>query len=246
MHFHLPKPLHGWREFIGEVGIIVVGVLIALGAEQLVESWHWRHQLHGAEDAMRLELVTDNGPQAVARASIEPCLAQQLEAIQTAIESGADRARVHQLTISYAPPRRTWDDQAWRSAGASQAAGHMPASVMLGWSAPYNLVPSLAESNLAEQSALSMLRAGERTPGPASAAEKDRWLVALQNLRHENDSMAFGSYALLASMKRAGAPVSERTIQDVVREMRSRYGPCSILPKIEDFDTQHQLNPTGR
>ena len=33
MHFHLPKPLHGWREFAGEVGIIVLGVLIALGAE---------------------------------------------------------------------------------------------------------------------------------------------------------------------------------------------------------------------
>lgn len=31
MHFHLPKPLHGWREFVGEVGIIVLGGLIALG-----------------------------------------------------------------------------------------------------------------------------------------------------------------------------------------------------------------------
>ena len=40
MHFHLPKPLHGWRELIGEVGIIVVGVLIALSAEQLVEGWN--------------------------------------------------------------------------------------------------------------------------------------------------------------------------------------------------------------
>lgn len=36
MHFHLPKPLHGWRQFVGEVGIIVLGILIALGAEQLV------------------------------------------------------------------------------------------------------------------------------------------------------------------------------------------------------------------
>jgi hypothetical protein len=25
MHFHLPKPLHGWRVFAGEVGIIVLG-----------------------------------------------------------------------------------------------------------------------------------------------------------------------------------------------------------------------------
>ena len=32
MHIHLPKPLHGWRAFVGEVGIIVLGVLIALGA----------------------------------------------------------------------------------------------------------------------------------------------------------------------------------------------------------------------
>ena len=34
MHFHLPKPLHGWRVFVGEVGIIVIGVLIALGTQQ--------------------------------------------------------------------------------------------------------------------------------------------------------------------------------------------------------------------
>ena len=31
MHFHLPNPLHGWRELAGEVAIIVVGVLIGLG-----------------------------------------------------------------------------------------------------------------------------------------------------------------------------------------------------------------------
>lgn len=28
MEVHLPKPLHGWREFVGEVGIIVLGVLM--------------------------------------------------------------------------------------------------------------------------------------------------------------------------------------------------------------------------
>ena len=29
MHFHLPKRLHSWREFVGEIGIFVIGVLIA-------------------------------------------------------------------------------------------------------------------------------------------------------------------------------------------------------------------------
>jgi hypothetical protein len=246
MHFHLPKPLHGWREFAGEVGIIVVGVLIALIAEQLVESWHWRDQVREAEEAMRLELQTDNGPQALARASIEPCLAQQIDAIQTEIEAGADRARVRELALAYSPPRRTWDEQAWRSASASQAAGHMPAEAMIRWSGPYNLVPSLAESNANEQGALSRLRAGERTPGAASPAQKDRWLLALQDLRHENDSMAYGSYALLAKMNGAGAPVSARGAQQVLQEMRSRYGLCAIIPAIQGFDDQYQQNPQGR
>lgn len=36
MRFRLPRPLKGWRVFLGEVGVIVLGVLLALGAEQLV------------------------------------------------------------------------------------------------------------------------------------------------------------------------------------------------------------------
>jgi hypothetical protein len=59
MHVHLPKPLHGWREFAGEVGIIVLGVLIALGAEQFVESLHWRHEVQQTRSAIDAELSHD-------------------------------------------------------------------------------------------------------------------------------------------------------------------------------------------
>jgi hypothetical protein len=57
MHVHLPKPLHGWRAFVGEVGIIVVGVLIALGAEQIVETLHWRSELAKFRDALNQEVA---------------------------------------------------------------------------------------------------------------------------------------------------------------------------------------------
>ena len=59
MHFHLPKPLHGWREFAGEVGIIVIGVLIALGAEQIVEWVHSQHQEHERIERLFEEARTD-------------------------------------------------------------------------------------------------------------------------------------------------------------------------------------------
>ena len=62
MDVHLPKPLHGWREFAGEVGIIVLGVLIALGAGQAAEFLHQRAELREAENAMTSELRDDDLP----------------------------------------------------------------------------------------------------------------------------------------------------------------------------------------
>lgn len=47
MKLSIPKPIHGWREFAGEVGIIVLGVLIALGAQQLVE---WGNHLSQVDE----------------------------------------------------------------------------------------------------------------------------------------------------------------------------------------------------
>jgi hypothetical protein len=61
----LPKPLHGWREFAGEVGIIVTGVLIALGAEQVVEEIHFRNAVASERmalhEALRDELAEPAG-----------------------------------------------------------------------------------------------------------------------------------------------------------------------------------------
>jgi hypothetical protein len=61
MHFRVPKPLHGWREFAGEVGIIVIGVLIALGAEQVVETIHWRHEVSLFRNSVDHEMANNLG-----------------------------------------------------------------------------------------------------------------------------------------------------------------------------------------
>ena len=72
MHFHLPKPLHGWREFAGEVGIIVIGVLIALGAEQVVESSHDRLQVEKMRSRLGSEL-SNNLINVYERLAIDRC-----------------------------------------------------------------------------------------------------------------------------------------------------------------------------
>lgn len=59
MEIHKPKPWHGWREFLKEYAIIVVGVLTALGAEQAVEWLHRQNEVAEAREALRAEVAND-------------------------------------------------------------------------------------------------------------------------------------------------------------------------------------------
>jgi hypothetical protein len=59
MDIHKPKPWHGWREFGKELTTIVLGVLIALVAEQAVEWLHHRTEVAEARHALDAEVRYD-------------------------------------------------------------------------------------------------------------------------------------------------------------------------------------------
>jgi hypothetical protein len=88
MHIHLPKPLHGWREFAGEVGIIVLGVMIALGAEQLIQAIHTRSEVAQFRSAVDAELATTLAAYRY-RVDQEPCVKRRLGELHTWLD--ADR-----------------------------------------------------------------------------------------------------------------------------------------------------------
>ena len=67
MEVHKPKLLHNWRDLLKEWGIIVLGVLTALFAEQAVQSFEWHQKVDAAIADMYNELTRGNGPQAYAR-----------------------------------------------------------------------------------------------------------------------------------------------------------------------------------
>jgi hypothetical protein len=53
------RPLHGWREFVHEVIIVVIGVLLALGGAQLVDNLQWRSEVSSFRQAVYHELGRD-------------------------------------------------------------------------------------------------------------------------------------------------------------------------------------------
>jgi hypothetical protein len=56
MRIRLPTPLKGWRVFIGEVGTILLGVLLALAAQEFVQSLHWSREVRQTRQALNAEL----------------------------------------------------------------------------------------------------------------------------------------------------------------------------------------------
>ena len=77
MHIHLPKPLHGWRALINEVSVIVLGILIALTLEQLIESIHEKRIAGEARESVKAE-VRENLFWIDRREQREPCIKRRL------------------------------------------------------------------------------------------------------------------------------------------------------------------------
>jgi hypothetical protein len=124
MHFHLPKPLHGWREFAGEVGIIVIGVLIALGAEQVIETLHWRSEVDGFRSAVRQEVAGNLGTYEY-RMGENGCVKERLDELEQWLNnwrSGRPNALTHAIG---APQSASLETSVWESRDAN-IVSHMP------------------------------------------------------------------------------------------------------------------------
>jgi len=136
MHFHLPKPLHGWRAFIGEVGIIVLGVLIALGAEQAVDDWHWNEKVAVVRKSMLRELANDRArwEEAMTQA---PCASRDIEQLDR-WAAGAPGAAAPRVSLRLDATMFWMHSANWNLATTSQTLDHFPIEEQLAFATLYD------------------------------------------------------------------------------------------------------------
>ena len=94
MRLNLPKPLHGWRAFAGEVGIIVLGVLLALGAQQFVETLNSRENVRQTRKAIDAEVSHDLAALQF-RLNQRDCVTHRLDELDRWSRAIADGKPVH-------------------------------------------------------------------------------------------------------------------------------------------------------
>lgn len=231
MHVHLPKPLHGWRAFVGEVGIIVLGVLIALTADQFVDALQWRARVHRAETAMRLELSNDDAPQAYARMLIAPCLDAEISRIHDqAGHVSADDLR--RWTAAYTPPVRGWDSEAWKAVLGSDVGSHTGPERLVQWSLPYRLIAGLNDDNTRERDLAIDLREGLPPTGDPSPADLQALRRNAGQLRALNNVFYRVSQLLLARSRAIDAPLPAASRGELLRQARAIYGGCVRVPDL--------------
>ncbi len=227
------KPWHDWRNDARELAIVVIGVLIALLAQQVVQSWEWKAKVAAAERAMRHEMLWDNGPQLYQRAVMHPCAVQRLGAIRAAVETGSPRAQVRALIDSYWIPYFSYDSIARDAANTSDVASHMPANTMDLYAIVYTQMPPMSRDSEREAADLAQLRALNRSGGALSAAERDKILSAVEALRSDDNLMWMVSGWTMPKLRELG-PLDADRVGDMLADARGHYGDC-IKPLPTNF-----------
>lgn len=213
MHIHLPKPLHGWRALLGEIGVVFVGIVLALGAESLVEEYRWHQQVKVSEQAIKAELERDafNGYE---RLIVQPCLRGQLRRIAAALTSGSAHWTampmvMDNLTVSefgarddrvlpspYRPPSRTMTEDAWRNAISVGTLDHMKPERVAQLTAAYAALASWRDSQDEEARAATRL-ASLAFDGPMDERRRSEMIAALADVDRLNSLIAIVSEGLI-------------------------------------------------
>ncbi len=160
MHFHLPKPLHGWRAFVGEVGIIVLGILTALGAEQIVRSFTWAQDVRDYRAAVDTELNFNLAASSY-RVRQSPCVERriaELDRWSVAQHGGKTMPLLREIGF----PRRVLPGTSvWNSRGADLPA-HVPIQARLAYSDLYDIITNQWELMQGERETWLSLNAYNR------------------------------------------------------------------------------------
>lgn len=225
MHVHLPKPLHGWRQFAGEVGIIIVlGVLIALSAEQVLQSWQWRREVEASRDALRKE-AADNLHAADQRVQLEPCVDRRLKEIAVILTDHAAQRSVHLLGPIGRPVSYYGSTNAWNVEIASQALSHMPLDEKLEFSTAFSNYEDMNDVLKVEQEAWLHLDVLD-SPEQLEAGDWPSLRQAYAQASSLNDRLRIITHDVISSMTLGQTPKSMEDEPPAVRAaIKSFCGP---------------------
>ena len=203
MEIHKPKAAHNWREFLIEIGTIVIGILIALGLEQSIEAFHERQLAHEAQDAIDAEMRA-NLDLIASRLSRQACIERRLDQVTGLLADWKSDKEMPEGLALGDPGDAPLIDQRWQANLNSGRFSRQAAPDQARQADFYTRLRILNDVLQREHYAWSQLRTLELGPRLLSADMRPALTEALQNAR--TDAHDF------AQIARLQARISKRSL----------------------------------
>jgi len=210
---HKVKPLHGWREFVGEVGIILLGVLLAMCLEQVVEMLHWKHRVELGRDALGGDFVSIFY-NAKERELESRCLARRLEEISATLDTAGESGRLPPVGEIGSPSSRPWSVSSWDSLAADGTAAHLPRDELLNLAeiASYaKLIDGVNHEEFAAWSQLYVIVGPGRRVGDAELGDLRR---AVSEAGYHAKLMRLAAFQIKDQIKQTGLRLDKNFAHD--------------------------------
>lgn len=244
MPIKLPTPLNGWRVFVGEVGVIVLGVLIALAAQEAVEDLRWRNEVRLTEDALTIE-IADSVVHASERQMVNRCLSDRLTYLIGKVNStegqwSGDPMSVNQaapsstiVPVSYAhayrTPNRPWSNDVWEAAQNGGVFNHMRRERVAAFAKVYARMEGLRKMNEFEHQVFPQLLYLSFDTRLDDAGRQQA-LAVLGRLDWLNGTVFLDGRQLIEEVKALGLDFSRTTLKSkldqALRTQRAFRGKC--------------------
>lgn len=247
MRFRFFRPLHGWREFIHEIVIVVIGVLLALAGAELIEDWRWQQKVGSTRQSIANELA-QNAEQAGMRMAVENCLRDRIGELAARLKASSGRWTADPIPAGptarptphwdnrsmgrvYTVPLVGWSQDAWDTAKSAGVVDHMSHEEAAAYSEIYGAIAGMRDfqnQELSIESSLSFLSTDEQLD---SGARNDA-LAKLGQLDALNTTNAGLSDLILEQMKGLHLHIDNARISAELREeiaaARSSRGACVV------------------
>lgn len=185
MHYQLLKPLHGWRQFAGEVGVIVFGVLLALGAQQIVQDMQTRSDVSAFRETIDHEIGLNLFIYDV-RARQSDCDDKHVDELKSWLARARSGASVPPLWPAgpqvLTPYRSAWDNR------DAQVFNHLPPTIRQKYAEFYDELSNnwaLIEGEQRQWGSLTPYV----EPGPISLADRRTILPIVSSIRSSNETL---------------------------------------------------------
>lgn len=257
MHIHLPKAFHDWREFAKEVGIIVLGVLIALGFEQLAQAWRWREDAAQTRAALTSEIQYSD-LWARERIAVQQCLRDRIAHLVAKLNSPGpdwtgDAAVLGkpanpigtelqtEVPPVYRAPHRPWLSDEWATAKSSGIIDHMDRREVRNLEFIYRNIEQL-EALQTEETSLEPQISFLSFDQSLQPEARVQALVTLARLDYLNAMQSQSARQMLATIRLSHLPSRRITlgkkdvdfgtaVNQIAATLRERYGRCVVEPR---------------